>query len=151
MGRAEIEIRREESDSALAELEKLLHDLEAHYEELAAASESNDIECDEPWHYTLKHTTGPWETIDGAEVYPTAGAKAYVELCRVNGPWCQSGCYTDKAEAVANGRLIAAAPELLQACLLLDDYWRSGASIDGGSEAADRVRAAVRKAVGGES
>jgi hypothetical protein len=61
---------------------------------------------------TSNYTAGPWETIDGAEVYPTSGAKSYCPLARVEGPWSGSTLYVDAREARANGRLIAAAPEL---------------------------------------
>lgn len=61
------------------------------------------------------HTQGPWETIDGAEVYPTSGQTSYCPLARIVGPWSESAIYVNAAEARANGRLIAAAPELLAA------------------------------------
>ena len=63
-----------------------------------------------------KHTPGPWGcSPDGAEIYPTAGKKSGVELCRVVGPWNESSWY-DEHEALANARLITAAPKLLAAC-----------------------------------
>jgi hypothetical protein len=65
------------------------------------------------------HTPGPWETIDGAEVFPTSGTTSYCPLARVEGPWSGSTLYANASEARANGRLIAAAPELL---LLLVDF-----------------------------
>lgn len=66
-----------------------------------------------------KHTPGPWNcSADGAEVWPMTGDKSQVELARVVGPWCDSSWY-GKDEALANGRLIAAAPDLLAACQLL--------------------------------
>ena len=62
-----------------------------------------------------KHTPGPWNfSKDGAEIFPETGPNGYVELCRVVGPWDGSKFY-DKGTAKANARLIAAAPELLEA------------------------------------
>lgn len=61
-----------------------------------------------------KHTPGPWETIDGAEVYPTSGPTSFCPLARIDGPWSGSSLYVNASEAKANGRLIASAPELLE-------------------------------------
>jgi hypothetical protein len=46
------------------------------------------------------------------------GDTAQVELARVVGPWCDSSWYS-KEVALANGRLIAAAPDLLEQCKYL--------------------------------
>ena len=61
-----------------------------------------------------QHTPGPWETLDGAEITPKTGPNAFVTLAHIVGPWCNSEWYTDQYEARANGRLIAAAPEMLR-------------------------------------
>lgn len=90
-----------------------------------------------------KHTPGPWATIDGAEVYPESGPAAHVELARVVGPWSGSSWY-GPAEAAANGRLIAAAPELLAALRQCAD--RLG-EMDCGPEL-EAARAAIAKAEG---
>jgi hypothetical protein len=99
-----------------------------------------------------KHTPGPW-TFEGAEIY---GDTRYV--ARVY-DWHNPNCdprYHDingalKAEGEANARLIAAAPELLEACQL---YVR--ARNDGGMSMADlsgladqAIYAAIAKATGG--
>jgi hypothetical protein len=60
------------------------------------------------------YTPGPWGTDDGAEVWPMEGKTSFVTLCRVVGPWSDSQWYGSVEEGRANGRLIAAAPELLE-------------------------------------
>ena len=66
---------------------------------------------------TTKHTPGPWTVHprfdDGAEVR----SRAQVAWCGVASTYGASGDQTiDAAEACANARLIAAAPDLLAAC-----------------------------------
>ena len=85
-----------------------------------------------------EHTSEPWETIDGAEIWPTTGDNAQIELCRVVGPW-EDSTYYGKREAAANGRRIVSCvngctglnpkgiPELLVACKAaqdLTDKWK---------------------------
>lgn len=80
-----------------------------------------------------QHTPGPWETLDGAEVTPKAGPQAFVTLAHIVGPWCESEWFTDKTEAQANGRLIAAAPEmliLLQSCLAYFDDMKNAGPVE---------------------
>lgn len=55
-----------------------------------------------------KFTKGPW-THDGRFV-GSGHAKANIAECRD-----QSGCWTDSSDAVANARLIAAAPAMYEA------------------------------------
>ncbi|MBK9058109.1 MAG: hypothetical protein IPL82_09865 [Elusimicrobia bacterium] len=70
-----------------------------------------------------KHTPGPWNfSKDGAEIFPETGPNGYVELCRVVGPWDGSKFY-DKGTAKANARLIAAAPEMLEALKSWLQFW----------------------------
>lgn len=62
-----------------------------------------------------KHTPGPWE-LDGVEVYPVNGHRACDAICELS-----AGQSDDLFEA--NARLIAAAPELLEALeRLLEAY-----------------------------
>lgn len=56
-----------------------------------------------------KHTPGPWER-DGVEIYPVRGFRAQDAICSMS-----SGQDGDRLEA--NARLIAAAPELLEALI----------------------------------
>lgn len=86
------------------------------------------------------HTPGPWGTHDGAEVWPMEGKTSFVTLARVVGPWSDSQWYGSVEEGRANGRLIAAAPELLAA---LRDCVEVLESIEIG-EAAFRCEAAAR-------
>ena len=59
----------------------------------------------------VKHTPGPWETIN-LNVYHNYPTRQKVADCFVKKPF---GVY-DGGECEANARLIAAAPELLEAC-----------------------------------
>ena len=52
-----------------------------------------------------KHTPGPWETKDGQEVMAESGMRLIAQ--------CHAG---HREERGANARLIAAAPDLLEAC-----------------------------------
>jgi len=92
----------------------------------------------------MGHTPGPWEcAADGAEIWPTTGDCAQVELARVVGPWCESSWYS-KETALANARLIAAAPELLAALKRLVDYCNNHSDYD----AIGAADGAIRKAEG---
>lgn len=60
-----------------------------------------------------KHTEGPWSLAeDGAEVFPIDGPKSHVTVAFVNGA-AQESQWFSKEEALANARLIAAAPTML--------------------------------------
>jgi len=100
----------------------------------------------------MKHTPGPWEVIGQSEGgrYITVKATMGRTVARV--PWCtdaqgEAGTATDHHDAV----LIAAAPELLEACTIVAD------TIDGMhdlSRTMDSLRRhckqAIAKATGGE-
>ena len=86
-----------------------------------------------------KHTPGPWLR-DGDRVY-TLHKLAHVEASRWNAQVRPSvGCPPDEADA--NARLIAAAPELLEAL-----KWTARA-LDKEHPAAIKARAAIAKAEG---
>lgn len=97
------------------------------------------------------HTPGPWGTDDGAEVWPMQGDTSFVTLARVTGPWDNSQWYGSVEEARANGRLIAAAPEML---LMLVDVLMT-CNPDGDTYSppdkslCDSIREVVAKATGG--
>ena len=100
----------------------------------------------------MSYTSGPWEmSSDGAEIWPTTGPASNVELARVVGPWCESSWY-DRDTAQANGRLIAAAPELLVALRLcrklLAEWVDSGSADQADSDAVRIASAAIAKAEG---
>lgn len=102
----------------------------------------------------MSHTPGPWNcSEDGAEVWPMTGDTSHVELARVVGPWCgsQASSWYGREVARANGRLIAAAPDLLAACQLLVALEDSDASdADTRWKQARRdMRDAIAKAQGG--
>mgnify|MGYP001607014281 CR=1 FL=1 len=87
---------------------------------------------------TTKHTAGPWKIEDG-EILPGDGV---VSLGTVYG-----------VECAANARLIAAAPELLAACLFAircidHPHPRVGERLADQSIARRMVREAVAKATG---
>jgi hypothetical protein len=104
-----------------------------------------------------KHTPGPWQVQDAyLNVFTcTNGTTGLtVHLAKVNAVQCAGG----RAEALANARLIAAAPDLLEALVELsksfvDTYFddpRSDEEIDGHQEFwENKARAAIAKATGG--
>lgn len=105
-----------------------------------------------------KHTPGPWEVHNGTDVYPVDDEKArfYVADCDPdNAPVASSllepGEHpnTDATyeQAMANARLIAAAPDMLEALRRFEAYYPAGINpwLD---EAASLARAAIAKAEG---
>jgi hypothetical protein len=87
------------------------------------------------------HTPGPWKTITlDNEVYinPDRGADEYALLARVS---------INHPASEGNARLIAAAPELLEA-LELAHKALSEESRYAQSTTANKIRAAIRKATG---
>lgn len=96
----------------------------------------------------MSHTPGPWNCSgDGAEVWPMEGDKAQVELARIAGPW-DSSSWFGKDEALANARLISAAPDLLEACELLLIYLGDWNDME--DETCAAARRAIAKARGQE-
>lgn len=86
---------------------------------------------------TTKHTPGPWAVSDVGEVVVCATGRT---LCDV-----YSSPADDDAQADADARLIAAAPDLLAACeaVAATTWSRNTATIIG-----EQVRAAIAKAKG---
>lgn len=135
MSKTEIESQQEETEEALAELDSLLRNLEASYEESVAAFEADR---DESWHYT----PGPWHAEPGRRIVTKNGSFTVKPIGGGDDfPW--SGGFDELDD---NAKLVAAAPQLLEACLTLQSYWSRGLWPDDGSEVADMVAAAVRKA-----
>lgn len=83
----------------------------------------------------MAHTPGPWCWRRGQIILNGSNVYEVNEICSPQG-----GSNPDDI------RLMAAAPELLAACQRLMEYWGHGTPVDGGSEAADMVFAAVAKA-----
>lgn len=71
------------------------------------------------------HTPGPWF----ASTPPTVGGHVYSEAPGLRGPTIANLVYSD--ERAANARLIAAAPELLDACEALLERYRIMVAADG--------------------
>jgi hypothetical protein len=66
-----------------------------------------DVEFDESLKNVDEHTPGPW-------VVDFCNGKPYV----VNGNFCAARVHGTEKTLLANARLIAAAPELLEACMV---------------------------------
>lgn len=66
---------------------------------------------------SAQHTPGPWEVAKGCDQYVAAG-----------GFWVASTMGVRGEEGAANARLIAAAPDLLEALLTKRDYVADAAS-----------------------
>ena len=87
-----------------------------------------------------KHTPGPWiqrgERVDAQRNHVCGGVNQESVLALSRPP----------EERLANARLIAAAPEMLEA---LQAVWSDLESWDVDNEVSQRVRAAIAKATGG--
>jgi len=108
------------------------------------------------------HTAGPWYTTDGAEVCPMEGEAAHVTLAHVVGTQKGESSWIGQEEAVANAKLIAAAPDLLAAIQAVEKrltacanaFYVSGkasalkAAFDGWKDDIAPARAAIAKALG---
>ncbi len=95
------------------------------------------------------HTPGPWGTEDGAEVWPMEGPTSFVTLARVTGPWCDSQWYGSVEEARANGRLIAAAPELAASLRDCVEWLESVPLGEAPSKSVAAAKALLKKIEGG--
>ena len=82
---------------------------------------------------STKHTPGPWEQMDD-------GGPSRFVFTGGHSPEFPSHCI--QAATVEDARLIAAAPELLAACIAL-------IKTDDLQDAIDKARAAITKATGG--
>ena len=96
-----------------------------------------------------KHTPGPWGMPDSGQ--------GRISKVGANGGWdgliatADCGDYArSRSDGLANARLIAAAPDLLEALKdMLDGH--EDACTGYGEGAADKARAAIAKATGGEA
>lgn len=94
-----------------------------------------------------KHTSGPWAVFNQSDVFTNRDdgkVSEYIADCAVE--------ELELSEIQANARLIAAAPELLEALILLErEMVESGnaGSVDyGWKPAIEKTRAAIAKATG---
>lgn len=96
---------------------------------------------------TKSHTPGPWEVDDvlSSQASNAISAPTWGMLATVS----KGTAKDDEKEALANARLIAAAPELLEALKALCVRWKGNP--DNYSHAAEirQARAAIAKAKGG--
>lgn len=131
MNTKEIEDQRQETEDALAALDVLVREAELAYEK---ATEKRNASS---WHYT----PGPWHAEPGRRIVTKNGSFAVEPIGGGDDfPW--SGGFDELDD---NAKLVAAAPQLLEACQLLQSYWSRGLWPDADSEVADVVAAAVRK------
>lgn len=95
-----------------------------------------------------KHTPGPWRINTDSNLSNMVCDADGNTVASFQSRWWSGQKFTEKeAETLANGRLIAAAPELLAA---LAEYLVLGAGkCTIGKPTADKALAAVRKATGG--
>jgi hypothetical protein len=105
---------------------------------------------------TAKHTPGPWsdEHLSQHERSTIIGGR--LRLIKTDGvivaflpQWLDTP--EETSEARANARLIAAAPDLLAVCQELEESVEYWSEYDVPLGIADRIRAAIAKATGGES
>lgn len=68
-----------------------------------------------------KHSPRPWKFHAAGSVWSEQGTKLRI-VCDTSGAAIPWACQTSPEEAVANGNLIGAAPELLEALEALDTY-----------------------------
>jgi hypothetical protein len=99
-----------------------------------------------------KHTPGPW-AVD-ADAYPIfiySESETWPLIDELgNEEGCKGAFIANTGDNKANARLIAAAPELLEALKdMLDGH--EDACTGYGEGAADKARAAIAKATGGEA
>jgi hypothetical protein len=103
-----------------------------------------------------KHTPGPWKVVDAHITKRGVRSKGYY-ICFMSDPTRFSNqeerYQEDLARREFDARLIAAAPELLEACKILVGF-ESGELTDSAIKAEEvmtRVKQAIAKAEGGES
>ncbi|HEY1034976.1 MAG TPA: hypothetical protein VGE09_08345 [Pseudoxanthomonas sp.] len=92
-----------------------------------------------------KHTPGPW-VVEHGESVSVRDVATDSRLCTIN--WLKgrhglAGRIPD-AEGEANARLIATAPDLLEACIAVSKCGNGGAKLS--RAASDKVRAAINRA-----
>jgi len=97
-----------------------------------------------------KFTPGPWHA-NGWDVYDDTIPEMYVASCPFKGPHDEDWSLVSSDAAQANARLIAAAPDLLEALQLEVSAYPSGSSIDPNkTKWLEAARAAIKKALGDE-
>lgn len=103
---------------------------------------------------TAKHTPGPWKMshggLPGDSGFSIASDSAEADNVKITAEcWpCTIVSEDHRQELFANGRLIAAAPELLEALEMMAECWQNGSPVCAGSEVAKDAIAAIAKARG---
>lgn len=112
---------------------------------------------------TTKHTPGPWkiierEVLEDGSVYPIhiTGGVTELEVCLLESPVVAHAYTFDESWKVmgrsvmqkANARLIAAAPELLEALQSIVNFWDEQVPTVHVNEMHIAARAAIAKATG---
>ena len=94
----------------------------------------------------IAHTPGPWKVVENVNLVkvifqPGDGLHSTVAQCFDN-----AICNEHGGTALANARLIAAVPELLEACVSVMQDWQDEGDIDASTITA--IQAAITKARG---
>jgi hypothetical protein len=95
-----------------------------------------DVEFDESLKNVDEHTPGPW-------VVDFCNGKPYV----VNGNFCAARVHGTEKTLLANARLIAAAPELLEACMLALAAIKSECPFEHGNPTIGRAWGSLESAI----
>jgi len=106
--------------------------------------------------HQTKHTPGPWNHSALAPGYIVADADDYETVCAMAEYNEQGGIETKFKNAEVNGRLIAAAPDLLEACQAIKWLIENGKNLFGErafgwlmeQPTFGKIEAAIAKAVG---
>ena len=97
-----------------------------------------------------KHTPGPWRIIERPEstvwIQGQQDENGYREVCTL-----PNYLLLQREKTEANARLIAAAPELLEALKACVHAMDSATRFDGNTRPFDDARAAIAKATGGSN
>jgi len=87
-----------------------------------------------------KHTQGPWKLAGPTTVSNSDQSVGIANVCTYS---------IEEGEAAANGRLIAASPDLLEALQMVDRIWSHDQTVNLDPESpVAQIRAAIAKATG---
>lgn len=100
------------------------------------------------------HTLGPWKLVIDSEHIDIVETVSYpatiAEVFEAKRPPIQGRPNIERSEALANARLIASAPELLEALIsankMINEHFGINDLDDGGNEVHDQIRQVISKA-----
>ena len=72
----------------------------------------------------MNHTLGPWKIRQVTETFGRYADRAYRYIITENPTDCLAEIFPGRTHGSANARLIAAAPDLLEACEIATNYMR---------------------------